>query len=1052
MVEELMAMKQVMVWGVLCCLALAPAWAGFERNYYTEAKLEIMRDNVAKYQWARGQRDGMMAGGDRWVKYDDEKLRSMVVPPEVPRGYQIHNFGCPVHGVKVHEKGLYSWIIDVDKPYKVKCPVGGEEYPSNDFAAFLASGMKDRSLLFNAEHPDPNDPLHKQYVDDGWGWNKEGDDTNYWFVAWYAHWSMNKFTLPAITALGHAALVCDDPEKAKLYAHKCAVLLWQFAQYYPDYFYEKQSREGKEHNPNYRGRWTNMIWETATPRKCAPAYDAIRPFLADDQELQEMTGQTAEEIDATIRERLLMTAARDITDGSHRNAGNYGSHQRSLLILATVLGEGVENPSREEMIEYIVDNPKPATAQDIGIRDALVNLVYRDGLPRESLGYNRGWVNSLSDIASELTEVGVNFFADPRFQKLLTWPFDVMVAGKFVPALGDTGNMFCRGGSLSPAIAHRAIPHWYEPRIAHVALSNPAAGNDLFKRPMDDILAEVPPDENPPVGVNSFLFPAYGLAYLQNGGQSNRTASVLCYGNYPQHAHADQLNMLFFSQDNALLTDIGYPEQTDSRNHKRYAFFGNTIAHNTVVVDAGKQSRGPGKLYAYQPTGFAQVADASCEGAYGGTVSLYRRVNMLVELSPTDSYLFDVFYVRGGSQHDYVALGAPAETSCTPPLGPVQEKGTLAGEDVPYEHFYDDERYAAKPLGTMSYGGYRGSGFQYLFNVRRAPLDGKAIFEWRLKEPGEGQTSYPWEGIGLRAHLVGRDEEIIAADSKPQKYKYLPETIQFMLRRRQGGEDLASNFVTVYEPYKNRTFIDQVVPVSLEPDDNRAVAVRINLVGGGSHYVFHSLAPEQKYTLDGIVEITGQAACLGLDADGKPEKGLLLNGTELRMGEFALVSSGMQKTTIASIDYEQGIVEISDPLLTYPALAGQTAIVAPDSFADSMAVRKVIDPTHFSIGDEDLRVAGGPVNELLAESSRIVTSVATPHIETGMTVLNSLLQPQGRCAGGDTLTLDRTGLEPLKADDFPHGADGSHPRFWVVMAGPGDELLIPSVVEFIRRK
>ena len=69
-----------------------------------------------------------------------------------------------------------------------------------------------------------------------------------------------------------------------------------------------------------------------------------------------------------------------------------------------------------------------------------------------------------------------------------------------------------------------------------------------------------------------------------------------------------------------------------------------------------------------------------------------------------------------------------------------------------------------------------------------------------------------------------------------------------------------------------------------------------------------------------------------------------------------------------------------------------------------------------------------------------------------MTVLNSLLQPQGRCAAGDRLTIDRTGLQPLKADDFSKGADGSHPRFWVVMAGPDDELLLPSVVEFTRQK
>jgi len=40
----------------------------------------------------------------------------------------------------------------------------------------------------------------------------------------------------------------------------------------------------------------------------------------------------------------------------------------------------------------------------------------------------------------------------------------------------------------------------------------------------------------------------------------------------------------------------------------------------------------------------------------------------------------------------------------------------------------------------MSYNGYRGSGFQYLFNVRRVTFQDHAVGEWRLRNPGEGKT------------------------------------------------------------------------------------------------------------------------------------------------------------------------------------------------------------------------------------------------------------------------------------------------------------------------
>ena len=193
----------------------ATAYARSGRTYYTEAKLAIMKSNLEKYEWAREQRAGLLAAADRWVKWDDQRLRSLVIPPRVPRCYEVHNMGCPVHGLEINRRSLYDWGFDLDHPFKVKCPVGGEEYPSNDFAAFLASGMKDRSLLTG------------DYPDDGWGWQKAGDNRHYFFVAYYAHWSMLRYTLPAIQVLGQAAVIAPDPEQAKRYANKCALLLWQ---------------------------------------------------------------------------------------------------------------------------------------------------------------------------------------------------------------------------------------------------------------------------------------------------------------------------------------------------------------------------------------------------------------------------------------------------------------------------------------------------------------------------------------------------------------------------------------------------------------------------------------------------------------------------------------------------------------------------------------------------------------------------------------------------------------------------------------------------------
>ena len=1012
-----------------------------KRTYYTDAKLAVARSNIAKYDWARELRDQCLESAERWAGYRDEKLRTLVVPPQVPRGYQVHNFGCPIHGVKVHEQGLYKWIIDFDSPFKITCPVGGEEYPSNDFGAFLESGMKDRDLLTGP------------YADDGWGWHRPDDpeEANYWFVAYYAHWSMRLFLMEAIANLGKAAILADDPDQARKYAHKCSLLLWQLSVHYPDYVHEKQSREGREHNPNYTGKLWNMIWEVTTPRVCGPAYDAIRPFLEDDTDLQELAGGSALEIDEVIRERLLREAARCITDGSHRIIGNYGSHQLSLLTLAQVMAEADVSPTTEEMIQYVLANPHLKRDTDMGLRDALENLVYRDGMPYESIGYNRGWVSSFTQMAAALVELGVDFFEDQRFRKLLTWAFDVRVAGGFTPSHGDTGDMFAVQDAWDAPVCRLALPRLRDPRMAWTIRSAASPGDDLFAEPADELLAELP-DEAPAMGVDSFHFPAHGLANLQCGSDGNRTAVSFFYGSHTHHAHCDQLDISLFSHGNALLTDIGYPEQTDAFNHRLAGFFVNTVAHNTVVVDAAKQGRGPGKLHAYEPNGFAQFVDASCGGAYSDRVSRYRRANMLVEVTPTRSYLFDIFYVRGGRQHDYFVHGTQADFSSDPPLGPVQQEGTLAGIDVPYEQFYDEPRLKDKPPGSVPYYGYRGSGYQFLTNVQKAPLRGKATGEWRLTEPLEGQPDRPWEGIGLRAHLVGNDEELIACDGPVQKYQYLPDTVKFLLRRRE-GEGLASTFVTVFEPYRGTPWIDSVLPVRIDPDDGQAAAAVVRLADGSMHYLFHSLDLVQKYVLDAKVEVTGQAACLCLDESGTPVRAMLLNGAALSLGQFSLESRGLRRSTIVSVDYGNGLIEIADPILNDGLLPGEVVLVAPDTFADSLTLHRVIDGTHFSIGDEDLRVAGGPVLEVRPDENQILSSVPNPHARLGMTVLNSRQEPQGRLAEKTESgwALDRAGLGPLNQEDFPRGAGDSAPRYSVVVAGPGDTIAVPNLAQFERQ-
>jgi hypothetical protein len=418
-----------------------PAHAKTGRTFYTDAKLAVMRANLEQHQWARDLRASYLKDAESWAERDDAFLGRMVIPPQVPRCYDIHNMGCPVHGLAANKDGLYKWRYSLDRPFRITCPAGGEEYPSNDFAAYLASGMKDRALLTG------------DYADDGWGWNKPGDNHNYWFVAYYTHWSMQRELQSAIRVLALGALVSEDPDQARRFAHKCGVLLWQLAVHYPDYDYNTQGRESKEHNPSYTGRITNMIWEVSWADTCAPAYDAIWPFLREDRDLQQLAGLEGETLDTFIRDRLLMTMARDITSGNGRNQGNYGMHQQALIRLALSLDEREQSPTSDEMITWVLANPRPRSESDLGLVDALENMVYRDGMPPESPGYNYLWTTGPAEIAELLGDRAPQLWAHPRFRRLLLWHHGTILAGKFQPPLGDSGDMFARVGN--PEAGHR---------------------------------------------------------------------------------------------------------------------------------------------------------------------------------------------------------------------------------------------------------------------------------------------------------------------------------------------------------------------------------------------------------------------------------------------------------------------------------------------------------------------------------------------------------------------------------------------------------------------
>ena len=1011
------------------------AMAKTDRTYYTPERLEWMRENLQQHEWAQQEHDKIIARADNWVHYEDDRLKDLVPPPWIARDGTVHASGCPIHGQELmnYPQGLKSWKMSFDNMYKIQCPVDGEWYPSNDFWAYLQGGCQDKSLLTG------------DYVDDGWGWDPGDGGKKYWFVAFYAGEMTRRWLLPAINDMSRAYLLTGDER----YAHKTAVLLWQLAQFYPDYEYEKQSRYGLEFMSNYYGRLQYHTWECFTIQDVSVAYDAIFPALEGDMQLEQWTGKSIAEVKTDIEERILRQAAKDIMADPPIIAGNYGMHQSALLRVALVLDTEHGEPSSADMVDWVVTGPAQVKRSSATpLPDAIINLLHRDGFPQESPSYNCHYLTDLEEVADLLMLNGVDMWQVPRFQSLYLWPLDYTVVGTMSQPMGDSNNQFAGSLGTSPTYLERAFQHIGDPRLAAMMMARekPAFRTDLFQRSMEQEIRRVAAEYGEPAGVKSSLLPGLGYATLQTGNEDNRTAIAMFYGYYTAHVHMDRLNLEIYSHNHTLIPDFGYPETADTYDPRRFGWLSHSAVHNLVMVDACGQwmGRDNGELVTYHPDGWARMVEARAPIAYDHYMKLddYRRAVLLIDVDPSTAYVVDMFRVVGGSQHDWLVHGPPSEfVSETIPLSEPRTEGTLAGPDVPYGQFYDNPDMIEGKPGTRYYP-YTGSAFQWLFNVQQSSLDDTTgTVRWDLNRDPDVFPNKPTEGIGLRAHLLGEQETIFACDGIPQRRTGFPEQHKWVIRRRAADtEELQSVFTTVFEPFGQASpYIESVASIPIEPDDG-SVALSITH-RGGTDIVAWTAHPEIEHRF-GEYTLNGRAAIIRLGAQDQPTAARLLDGTSLRGAGVELTERATRRATIASVDYEANTVTLDQPLVR-ESLVGRWLMVDTGRHKDAVRVDGVVSPTTFSLGDQDLRTATGGMTSI-ADGQAVSTDRVTYFGFPGMTLVNGLLQPVGRLSLADTdrLEVDEANLSEAS---FPE-VNGTR-RFFVMAIGAGDAVFIPSDVE-----
>ncbi|MGE4565765.1 MAG: heparinase II/III family protein, partial [Victivallaceae bacterium] len=769
---------------------------------------------------------------------------ALITPPEVPRAFDVHRDGCPVCGDRIKKHGRYSWIIDETKPFKLQCPECKTVFPDNDYAAYLKSGLKDKSLLTG------------KYVDDGRGW-KDGDKPGkYWFVAYYNHWTMKRRVETLLPQLADAYVRTGDPA----FAERAVVMLDKLAEYYPLYDYNKQSRYAEEVYPHYTGRIVNAIWETFIASAIAESWQKVAPVL--DKEapaLRAATGKDNAAIRANIEDNMLRVMANDIMSENGRIQGNFGMHQRALLKIAIALKGRGGKPDDQAMVRWVTDYRKNSVPFSAPFDYVLYDNVFGDGAPMESPGYNALWLSCIAMMAEILRDYGMNYAElHPFSKRLFTYPAKLVVCGVYSPSSGDSGSIAGKGiygGNLSTLGYSFAT----NPTPESAALLLTAKGITPEERAAAEKIAD------PLFGYRSNLLSAYGMASLQNENPAKPLACWLSFGFYPGHKHRDALNFEIFTGTGPLMPDFGYPDSASADDPTRFAFYENTLVHNTMVVDARAQDTKSGRILAYDPGKFAQYLRAEAPQVYPG-MTKYERSGLAIEPEPGKLIVLDVFRAAGGKQHDLFFHSAGEKVETNLELKP-QSGGTLAGEKVEAGTFYDDPKLAKMEKGPRSFTGYRGSGYQYLTNVRSGANRPGAVLKLPVSETSKLLES--GKGTFLRIHPVanGAETVIVSEGPPPRTQRGAPDKVVFVTRRRVAGEGekvLKSNFVTVLENGPG-TMIGSVEALK---QTEELVALKIKLDNGDTLYCFDAVAPQPEFKLDGIA-FAGQSGAILIGKDGR---------------------------------------------------------------------------------------------------------------------------------------------------------------------------------------
>ncbi len=861
-------------------------------------------------------------GNRYWLEFSDEDVWSLQPDSTIPRWHWVNiTEGCPTHGPEIYTKtAFYPWLDEKDRPirsyglastpyaWKIKCPVGNELFPSNDFAK--------------------DDFTSGAFPDDGIGGGFVAKDgRHYGFIAETSQAYCHKM-LNVAPPCADEYLKTGDIE----YVHKALVALsrlaveWSYLATMTHHRHRNSVGQVERLGPApfsegpclYSSGFTVYCIDLPTYQMShAEAYDKIFPAIEQDTKIipflqaKGYAVQTHEDVRRFIEENLFAVWMQGAMDGATHS--NEPFMQMGLARMAEVL-----NYQRgTEFMDWLYDDPRGQ------MRYFVTNSFFRDGAAYESTnGYNSMHVVAMGPVVESIEHLRQlrpdaypeskypDFATSRHYHSVFDFAMNIVNIDRGGPRVGDCGAhpqyskkpkvAWCDASTTTLEHAYRIFK---DPKFAWALVNapgwNPSDGYPFTREQVEADAAKWPNDWNDA----SCLQDGYGLAMLRSGTGDSKRALWMMYGRAKGHVHDDLLHIGLDAFQSEILGHMGYPRNWSAwegnwmtQNQARQIPFVQMTATAQVFADAGPVHVAEAYAQAFSDqvgAGKGYVIDAG---------NWQRRMLAVIDVGPDQFYCLDLYRIFGGKEHWWTFHAQEGEFATRGLELRKQEKGTLAGPDVPY----GDSKWLEANGSTKSVYGYRGPmfAFPHLYNVERATPTGAWSADWALKNA---------DGLHFRLTVAdATGAEAVLCDGKSPAGGS-PYEMKWVLLHKTGVTSAATQVTNLMELYRGEPLIKSVQPLALSGTDEAGFAACGLVVDLGTRVdtIFASADPSVVRTAPGGFEFAGRFG-LYSEQDGKPVNVVLIGGTVLRKNGIGVTATVAEhRAKIAAVDRSAQTIVIS---------------------------------------------------------------------------------------------------------------------------------------------